>query len=146
MANTKPDGLPNIIQRNGVTYIRAKGEYETLANELPTAYVTDEDGNNLYVWSHVQVIRYNEAMTLEEKLLSLEDLIGEGGGGGSTAITAEAIYAALGYYPVNPNTEVTFGDKVTINDQLAFGEGEFSSLFKPLYDTDGTTVIGHILE
>lgn len=144
MAEIYNDGFPDKIVRDGVTYVRQAGDYETLENELPTAYVTDEDGNNLYVWSHVQTVRYNASMTLEEKLLALEDLIGEGGGGGGD-ITAEAIYQALGYYPVNPNADTDFtGNNSVLN--LSIGKGTNASIFKPLYDTDGKTVIGHILE
>lgn len=117
-----------------------------LEKELPTAYVTDEDGNKLYVWSHIDIVRYNSEKTLKQKLMELEDKIGSGGGG-IGEITAEMIYEALGYYPVNVDNENYFSKKVGINQLVIGNPSEANaSLFKPLYAEDGRTVIGHILE
>lgn len=118
-----------------------------MINELMSAYVLDEDGHKLYVWSHIQKVRYNANMTLEDKLKEINKTLNDLDS--KINITADTIINALGYNPVNPNENNVFNGETQFNGNIAlFGDknSENTSLFKPLYDTDGKTVIGHILE
>ena len=114
---------------------------------LMSAYVLDEDGNKLYVWSHIQKVRYNSQMTLQDKLLEIQNILDNLDK--NLNITADTIIKALGYTPVSPDEDNIFNGNTQFNGTVAmFGDrsNANTSLFKPLYDTDGRTVIGHILE
>lgn len=107
-----------------------------MADTLPlkTAYLLDENGNNLYAWSHTQRVRYNDTKTLDNVLAEMLASINK------KIETKAQIIASLGYTPVNPGSPVAFTDTVMIKKELQIG----GAIIKPLLD--GTTEIGFIIE
>ena len=125
--------------------IETINEYDTIPEELLGAYVLDENGEKIYVWSHIQKVRYNAEMTLEDKLKKINDFIDNIDD--KIDITSETIYNALGFTPANPNAINFFNKQVTFGDNIVIGSpnNDYATYFRPLYDDNGVQ-IGHVLD
>lgn len=103
---------------------------------LKTGWLLGNDNEELLVYSHVQIVRYNADMTLKQYLDTLDasivsirnDLMN---GNVGFILTKDKIITALGYVPVDPNIDVNFLQTVTIGGMR----------FQPLGNNSGFVMI-----